>query len=198
MATGRSSARDIAQIAIFAALIAALGLPGTITIGATGVPITLQTLGVMLAGGILGARKGFLAVAVFLALMSAGLPILAGGRGGLGMWAGPSAGYLVGWLVGVVVIGVLTARILPRYPLWLGFAVYLVGGVLVISVCGIAWLSLRVGLGAAVTGGLAFLPGDVLKALVAAAITKQVHRSYPGLIAPRPARRGATAGTVRH
>ena len=141
MAQRKSSARDIAQIAIFAALIAALGLPGTITIGGTGVPITLQTLGVMLAGGILGARKGFLSVAVFLVLMSAGLPLLAGGRGGLGMWAGPSAGYLIGWLVGVVVIGELTARILPRYPLWLGFVVYLVGGVLVINAIGIAWLS---------------------------------------------------------
>ena len=120
MANRRSTARDLAQIAIFAALIAALGLPGSITIGSTGVPITLQTLGIMLTGGILGARKGFLAVAVFLVLTTAGLPLLAGGRGGLGIWAGPSAGYLVGWLVGVVVIGLLTAPILPRYPLWQG------------------------------------------------------------------------------
>ena len=82
MANRRSTARDLAQIAIFAALIAALGLPGTITVGPTGVPITLQTLGVMLAGGILGARKGFLSVLVFLVLTSAGLPLLAGGRGG--------------------------------------------------------------------------------------------------------------------
>ena len=66
MANRRSTARDLAQIAIFAALIAALGLPGTITVGSTGVPITLQSLGIMLTGGILGARKGFLAVAVFL------------------------------------------------------------------------------------------------------------------------------------
>ncbi len=197
MAQRKSSARDIAQIAIFAALIAALGLPGTITIGGTGVPITLQTLGVMLAGGILGARKGFLSVAVFLVLMSAGLPLLAGGRGGLGMWAGPSAGYLIGWLVGVVVIGVLTARILPRYPLWLGFAVYLVGGVLVINAIGIAWLSFRVGLGAALTGGLAYLPGDVAKALVAAVVTKQVHRSYPGLIPERAVPPQRPAESVR-
>ena len=68
----------------------------------------------MLAGGILGARKGLLAVLVFLVLTTAGLPLLAGGRGGLGVWAAPSAGYLVGWLVGAWVIGLLTARILPR------------------------------------------------------------------------------------
>src|SRR6478609_8023352 len=182
MANRRTTARDLAQIAIFAALIAALGLPGTITVGSTGVPITLQTLGVMLAGGILGARKGFLSVLVFLVLLSAGLPLLAGGRGGLGVWAGTSAGYLVGWLVGVVVIGLLTARILPRYPLWQGILVNLFGGLLVIHACGVAWLTVRVGLPAALSQDALFLPGDALKAVVAALVVKQVHRAYPGLI----------------
>jgi biotin transport system substrate-specific component len=182
MANRRSTARDLAQIAIFAALIAALGLPGTITVGPTGVPITLQTLGVMLAGGILGASKGFLSVLVFLVLTTAGLPLLAGGRGGLGIWAAPSAGYLIGFLAGAVVVGLLTARILPKYPLWQGILVNLVGGALVIYVFGIAWLSFRIGFGAAVTGALPFLPGDLLKAVVAALVVKQVHRAYPGLI----------------
>ena len=182
MANRRNTARDLAQIAIFAALIAALGLPGTITVGTAGVPITLQTLGVMLAGGILGARKGFLSVLVFLVLTTAGLPLLAGGRGGLAIWAAPSAGYLVGFLAGAVVIGLLTARILPRYPLWQGVVVNLIGGVLVIYLFGVIWLGFRIGFPAAVTGAAAFLPGDALKALVAAAVVKQVHRSYPGLI----------------
>ena len=147
MANRRSTSRDLAQIAIFAALIAALGLPGSITIGSTGVPITLQTLGIMLTGGILGARKGFLAVAVFLLLTTAGLPLLAGGRGGVGVWAGPSAGYLVGWLAGVVVIGLLTVRILPRYPLWQGILINLLGGVLVVYLFGVTWLAIRTKLG---------------------------------------------------
>ena len=182
MANRKSTARDLAQIAVFAALIAALGLPGSITIGSTGVPITLQTLGIMLAGGILGARKGFLSVLVFLVLVSAGLPLLAGGRGGLGVWAGPSAGYLVGWLVGVVVVGWLTAKILPRYPLWQGILVNLIGGALVIYLFGITWLAIRTSWGAAVTGAIPFLPGDVVKAVIAALVVKQVHRAYPGLI----------------
>jgi len=182
MANGKSTARDLAQIAIFAALIAALGLPGAITIGSTGVPITLQTLGVMLAGGILGARKGVLSVAVFLVLTTAGLPLLAGGRGGIGIWTAPSAGYLLGFLAGAYVVGLLTARILPRYPLWQGILVNLFGGALVIYLFGVTWLGLRAGFGPAITGVFAYLPGDVLKAVVAALVVKQVHRSYPGLI----------------
>ncbi len=114
MADRRTTSRDLAQIAIFAALIAALGLPGSITVGSAGVPITLQTLGVMLAGGILGARKGFFSVLVFLVLMSAGLPLLSGGRGGLGVWAGTSAGLVTVTVPLAIVWGVL--------GVWLGRA----------------------------------------------------------------------------
>jgi len=189
MANGKSTARDLAQISIFAALIAALGLPGAITVGSTGVPITLQTLGVMLAGGILGARKGVLSVAVFLVLTTAGLPLLAGGRGGVGIWTAPSAGYLIGFLAGAYVVGLLTARILPKYPLWQGILVNLLGGALVIYLFGVTWLGIRAGFGPAITGVFAYLPGDVLKAVVAALVVKQVHRSYPGLIESVPSSR---------
>ena len=70
IAPARSATRDLAQIAVFAALIVVLGLPGQLTIGSAGVPITLQTLGVMLAGSLLGWRKGALSV---LAVMIIGL-----------------------------------------------------------------------------------------------------------------------------
>lgn len=106
---GDFDVRDIARIAVFAALIVALGLPGSITVGGSGVPITLQSLGVMLAGAVLGARRGSLAVLVVIALVAVGLPVLAGGRGGLGVFAGPTVGFLIGWLPAAAVIGWLTS-----------------------------------------------------------------------------------------
>lgn len=186
MATGPSSARDLAQIAVFAALIAALGVPGVLTLGTSAVPITLQTLAVMLAGAVLGARKGFLAVATFQVLVLAGLPLLAGGRGGPGVWAGPSGGYLVGFLAGVLVIGALTRRILPGYPLWLGITVTAIGGIAVIYAFGIPWAAYisRLPLWTAVANSALYLPGDALKVLVTAVVAKQVHRAYPGLLTP--------------
>ena len=72
--------RDLAYIALFAALTAVLGLVPTIPIGP--VPITVQNLGLMLAGSILGARRGLLSQLLFLVLVAVGLPVL-GGSGGL-------------------------------------------------------------------------------------------------------------------
>ena len=60
-------------------------------------PITAQSLGIMLCGTVLGAKRGALAVLLFLALVAAGLPLLSGGRGGIGVFAGPSVGFLLGF-----------------------------------------------------------------------------------------------------
>lgn len=178
------SARDMAQIAVFAALLAALGLPGAITVGFSGVPITLQTLGVILAGAVLGARKGTIAVVVFIALTLIGLPLLSGGRTGLTALAGPSAGYLIGWIPAAFVIGLLTARILPKYPVLFGLLINALGGIVVIYIFGTIGLLLRTDLSlwGAISTNFAFLPGDLLKVVIATVVAKSVHRAYPGLI----------------
>ncbi|MFI2703473.1 biotin transporter BioY [Cellulosimicrobium composti] len=186
-------AGDAARIATFAALVAALGMPGSLPLLGNAVPITLQTLGVMLAGTILGAWRGTLAVATFLALAAAGLPVLAGGRGGLGALAGPSAGYLLGFLAGAAVVGWLVDR-LARVTFGRVLVAALVGGVAVVYAIGVPVQALVTGVPLATTAqlSLVFVPGDVLKALAAAAITVGVVRAYP---AARPARR--TAGGAR-
>ena len=190
----RSDTRDLAQVAVFAALIVALGLPGQISIGSAGVPITLQTLGVMLAGALLGWRKGVFSV---LAVMVIGLalPVLAGGRTTLTSLAGPTAGFLVGWIPAVIVIGLLTAWMMPRYRLVWGLAINILGGIVVIYAFGVGGMLLRTDLtlGAAIAANGAFLPGDLIKAVVTAVVAQQVHKARPGLIPPLRGRRPAAA-----
>ena len=193
------AARDLAHIAIFAALMAALGLPGALMIGAVAVPITFQTLGVMLAGAILGARKGFFAVLLFLGLVAAGLPLLSGGRGGLAfLTISPSTGYLYGWLLGVVVIGYLTARLLPKYPFWPALGATVLGGIVAVYLIGIPVTAINLGLPLwqALVGSAIFLPGDLLKAIVTVLVARQVHKAYPGLIAPLSRRSTPAAASV--
>ncbi|MGO7428305.1 biotin transporter BioY, partial [Rhizobium ruizarguesonis] len=92
------STRDLVLTALFAAIIVALGLLPPISLGFIPVPITAQSLGVMMAGVVLGARRGAIAVLIVLVLVAIGLPVLSGGRGGLAIFASPTAGFLIGWI----------------------------------------------------------------------------------------------------
>lgn len=200
MADRRHTSRDLAQIAVFAALIAALGLPGQIYLTGNAVPITFQTLGVMLAGAILGARKGFLAVLLFLALTAAGLPLLSGGRSGLAPFStSPSAGYLYGFLLGALFIGYFTAKILPSYPVWMGFIITALGGIGVIYLIGIPVRAINqsIPLWTAFAQAGPTIPGDVIKVIVTVLVAKQVHRAYPGLIKPSARRLNAAPSHQR-
>ena len=112
--------RSLVLIAFYAALIAALGLVPPVQIAFLGgVPITAQSLGVMLAGVMLGPVRGTLAVLLFLLIVALGAPFLSGGRGGLGVFAGPTIGFLIGWPIGAFVTGYIMQAtrswpVLPR------------------------------------------------------------------------------------
>jgi biotin transport system substrate-specific component len=180
----RLSARDLALVSSFAALTAVLGLPGSIQLLGNAVPVTLQTLGVMLAGSILGWKRGALSVLVLLVLVAAGLPLLSGGRGGLAVFAGPSAGYLVGWVFGAAVTGWLVQRRLPAYPIWWGGLANVLGGIGAVYLVGIpvqAAVLGTSGLVATATSAALFLPGDAIKVVIATAVASAVHRGYPGI-----------------
>lgn len=175
------SIRDISRIAVFAAILAVLGLPGAITVFGGAVPITAQTLGVMLAGAILGPWRAAAAIVVFEVLVLIGLPLLSGGRGGIAVFAGPSVGYLIGWIVGAFVIG-LIARSGNREPRWWRTALgCVVGGIVVVYAIGIPCQSLITGLPLAQTAlfSTAFLPGDIAKVVVATLVTMALWRAYP-------------------
>lgn len=194
----RLSARDLALIAVFAALIAALGLPGSFSVPISSVPITAQTLGVMLAGSVLGARRGALAVLTFLVLVAAGLPLLAPSavrpQGGLSVFTSITAGFLLAWLPAAWVIGRLVEMRPARFSLgWIVIA-NVVGGMVVIYAIGVpvqAWIG-SIPLTKALTGALAFLPGDAAKAAVSAVVTAGVLRGYPGIVPGRRSRADAS------
>ncbi|MFI7643910.1 biotin transporter BioY [Nonomuraea sp. NPDC049400] len=175
---------DLARVAVFAALIAVLGLPGSLNVFGNTVPITLQTLGVMLAGAILGTWRAALAVVVLLILVAAGLPLLAGGRGGLAVFAGPSAGFLIGWIPGAAVTGWLVERA-GRNPGIVRLTVAcLVGGVGVVYLFGIPVQAAVTGVsvGSAALLSTAFLPGDLIKAVLASIVTRGTQRAYPDAV----------------
>jgi len=196
-------ARDLALIAVFAALIAALGQGGSFQVPFSEVPITAQTLGVMLAGSVLGARRGALTLLVFLALVAVGLPLLAPSavrpQGGLSVFTSVSAGFLIGWLPGAWVTGLLVGLRPARFSLGWIVAANVVGGIVVIYAFGIpvqAWHT-HLSLLKTLTGSGVFLPGDLAKVAVSAVVTGAVLRGYPGIVPPRRAdRRAADAASA--
>ena len=178
--------RNLTHIALFAALIAVLGLVPKIDLAA-GVPITAQSLGIMLCGTVLGARRGALAVLLFLALVALGLPLLSGGRGGLGVFASPSVGYLVGFPVAAFFTGWLMERTTLSVGLAAGLSA-VIGGIGVLYAFGIIGMSVMLDktLSEAAFLGMAFLPGDLVKAVIAGLITQSLARMRPGVVMSRP------------
>lgn len=175
------STKDIVYIALFAALTAALGVFPPFMLPVIGVPITAQSMGAMLAGSILGARRGGLAQLLFLVLVAAGLPLLAGGRGGFGVFLGPSGGFLLGWPVVAFLIGWLFERFWDRMTLALAAGIIASAGILVLYGMGILWIAAVAGIGVekAAVSAAGFIPGDLVKVVLAALVAMTVKRSYP-------------------
>ncbi len=180
--------RSLVQIAFYAALIAALGLLPKVAIPVMGgVPITAQTLGVMLAGVMLGPVRGALAVLLFLFLVALGAPLLAGGRGGLGVFASPSVGFLVGWPIGAFVAGLImqktgALRVLPAAAI--AATVGGIGIVYLIGIPGAAFMA-DLPLMSAAIGSAAYIPGDLIKVAITAVVAETVARGLPRALLSR-------------
>lgn len=179
---------DLAYVAVFAALIAALALTPPIPIGALGVPITLQTLGVALAGLCLGAWRGAAAVGLYLLVGLAGLPVFSGGRAGVAVLVGPTGGYLVAFLLSAFVVGLVAQWAVRRglsawTPVFFFLGVF-AARVLIVWPLGVAGIARAVGkpIGEIWLSDLAFWPGDIVKGIVASVIAFAVHKAFPRLL----------------
>ena len=142
------------------------------------VPMTLQTLVVLLIGVAFGWRMGVATVLAYLAQGAMGLPVFAGTpEKGLGLlyMAGPTGGYLVGFALAAAVTGWLAERGLDRTVI--GTAVAMIAGTVVIYACGLVWLSNFVGIEKAVAFGMTpFLFGDLVKVALATATLPMIWK----------------------
>jgi biotin transport system substrate-specific component len=189
--TRSSAATDVALVATFAAFIAVCAVLPAIPVPGLPVPITLQTFGVMLAGIVLGARRGALAVLLYVVVGLAGLPVFSGGAGGLAVVAKPSFGYIVGFVLAAALVGFLVsrfaARLSPARRYWAVFACATVTSLVAVHPLGIAVMGWRLGMspGEAIVAGATFLPGDVVKNLLAALVATALFRAFPDLLRSR-------------
>jgi biotin transport system substrate-specific component len=159
-------ARDLILVtagSLLVALLAQVSIP----LPFTPIPLTGQTLGVLLVGALLGSKRGLAALALYITEGLAGLPFFSGGGSGWAHLFGPTGGYLLGFVAAAGIVGWLAERGLERQfrtallPFVLGSAA--------IYLCGASWLSIFVGAPKALAlGVMPFLLGDAIKALLAA------------------------------
>lgn len=156
--------REAALILICSNLVA---LTAQVAIPLQPVPITGQTLGVLLVGALLGSKRGALALLVYLAEGAVGLPVFAGGTGGLTRLAGPTGGYLLGFVLAAFLVGRLSERGWDRR--FMITLIAMLAGNAAIYALGLPWLANFIGWEMAFKAGLLpFIPGDLAKAMVAA------------------------------
>ncbi|WAH36624.1 biotin transporter BioY [Alicyclobacillus dauci] len=174
--------RGLVFSALFAALFAVISL---VQIHVSVIPITLETLIPVIAGGLLGAWYGALTFIIVLGLDVLGLPLI-GGHGGVGVLVGPTAGFIWAWPVCAFLTGLLVSRIKSgqRFEyLWIFLAAFIFGD-LISYIPGVLWMrhvvpEYRPWGKALMAGMYPFLPGDFIKTLIAALIVERVRKIYP-------------------
>jgi len=154
-------------LVVGASLLTALAAQIAIPVPWSPVPITGQTFAVTLTGAVLGARRGFLAQVLYLGQGAVGLPVFAAGAAGAAVFAGPTAGYLLAFPLAAALTGALAERGWDRRFVTM-LAAMLLGGFPIFAF-GLAQLSRFLPADGLLAAGLfPFLPGDLVKATLAA------------------------------
>lgn len=164
--------QDMMQIALMTAVIGMLGLIPPILLTFTPVPITLQTAGLLLAGGLLKPKQALISLCLFLLVVAAGAPLLSGGRG---VFFGPSGGFLLAYPVAAFMISLWVNRLKKVTALRL-FVIYAVCSIVILYMCGIPFqaMMMHIKVSQAAFLSLIYLPGDLIKAGMCAVFTVKI------------------------
>ncbi|MEH7793624.1 biotin transporter BioY [Bacillus safensis] len=167
--------QDMMQIALMTAVIGMLGLIPPILLTFTPVPITLQTAGLLLAGGLLKPKQALISLCLFLLVVAAGAPLLSGGRGGIGVFFGPSGGFLLAYPVAAFMISLWVNRLKKVTALRL-FVIYAVCSIVILYMCGIPFqaMMMHIKVSQAAFLSLIYLPGDLIKVGMCAVFTVKI------------------------
>ncbi|WP_144755509.1 biotin transporter BioY [Bartonella saheliensis] len=176
------STKDLTYIALFAAIYAVLSLfPPIYLPFFLGIPITAQSMAPMLAGSIVGAKRGALASLLFLVLVAIGLPLLPGGRGGISVFSGVTSGYLISFPFAAFFIGLMVELCWQRLNFIILFLINTVGGIGIVYSFGIPWVAYMTGvpLLTVLISSLGFLIGGFIKVLIASFVALAIKKSVP-------------------
>jgi biotin transport system substrate-specific component len=174
--------QQMVRAALFTALVIVFAIIPPLPMPFVPVPLTLQTLGVMLAGLILSPRLAALAMLLYVVLALVGFPVLPGGRGGLAVFAGPTGGFILGFIPGAFVVSWLAARNLSETTtaamIARNFGAAVFGGAIVVYAIGVPWLAMVTGMtmDRALMAVVVFLPGDLVKAVIATIVALRVAK----------------------
>ncbi|SCS71826.1 biotin transporter BioY [Staphylococcus caeli] len=164
--------KHLVYTALMTAIIAVMGFVPAIPLPIMPVPIVLQNIGIFLAAILLGRKYGTLSVIVLLLLVAAGLPLLSGGRGGIGVFAGPSAGFLFMYPVVTYLIGFLRDIYFNKINFVVLLGTTIVIGVVLLDIVGTIIMGVMTNLpiSKSIMLSFVFMPGDVVKAVIASLI----------------------------
>lgn len=163
--------------AVFAALTAVCAWIA-IPLPFTPVPVVLATMATLLAGGLLGTKYGTLSMVVYLLLGAVGAPVFAGFKSGLGALAGPTGGFLIGYITSAFLCGLLLSKLSKNKLTWGRIFLAATAGLFSCYVLGTAWFMYSTGTGfyaSMMMCVVPFLPGEVLKTIAAAFLIKKLR-----------------------
>lgn len=142
------------------------------------VPVTAQTLSVMLAGNLLPAKTGFFSMVLYIFMGLIGLPVFSGGKSGIAALIGPTGGYIISWPIAVFVMGLVLERVKVDFSRLL--LINILFGVLLVDFIGIIYLSFSTNISLLhgfTIGVLPFLIGDITKAVMSAIIALAIRKN---------------------